>query len=104
MTVEERLTGGAEENEQLLHNPKSGVDVAFMHGGIVRPQDRGNLTMLMALYYEPLWIFLPRSGNADATGMSSAASRSPSARREAAPEPSSSRCLPPTASPAPTPG
>ena len=57
VTVEERLTGGAEENEQLLHNPKSGVDVAFMHGGIVRPQDRGNLTMLMALYYEPLWIF-----------------------------------------------
>jgi TRAP-type uncharacterized transport system substrate-binding protein len=57
VTVEERLTGGAEENEQLLHNPKSGVDVAFMHGGIVRPQERGNLTMLMALYYEPLWIF-----------------------------------------------
>ena len=57
VTVEERLTGGAEENEQLLHNPKSGVDVAFMHGGIVRPQERGTLTMLMALYYEPLWIF-----------------------------------------------
>jgi TRAP-type uncharacterized transport system substrate-binding protein len=57
VTVEERLSGGAEENEQLLHDPKSGVDVAFMHGGIVRPQERGNLTMLMALYYEPLWIF-----------------------------------------------
>ena len=57
VTVEERLTGGAEENEQLLHDPKSGVDVAFMHGGIVRAQERGNLTMLMALYYEPLWIF-----------------------------------------------
>jgi TRAP-type uncharacterized transport system substrate-binding protein len=57
VTVEERLTGGAEENEQLLHDPKSGVDVAFVHGGIVQPQERGNLTMLMALYYEPLWIF-----------------------------------------------
>jgi TRAP-type uncharacterized transport system substrate-binding protein len=57
VTVEERLTGGAEDNEQLLHNPKSGVDVAFMHGGIVRPQEYGNLTMLMTLYYEPLWIF-----------------------------------------------
>ena len=57
VTVEERMTGGAEDNEQFLHNPKSGVDVAFMHGGIVRPQERGNLTMLMALYYEPLWIF-----------------------------------------------
>src|SRR6478735_5730138 len=57
MTVEERMTGGAEDNEQLLHNPKSGVDVAFMHGGIVQPRERGNLTMLMTLYYEPLWIF-----------------------------------------------
>lgn len=57
VTVEERLTGGAEENEQLLHDPKSGVDVAFMHGGVVRPEERGNLVMLMALYYEPLWIF-----------------------------------------------
>ena len=57
VSVEERMTGGAEDNEQFLHNPKSGVDVAFMHGGIVRPQERGNLTMLMTLYYEPLWIF-----------------------------------------------
>ena len=57
VTVEERLTGGADENEQLLHDPKSGVDVAFMHGGVVRPEQRGNLVMLMALYYEPLWIF-----------------------------------------------
>ena len=57
VTVEERLTRGADENEQLLHDPKSGVDVAFMHGGVVRPAERGNLVMLMALYYEPLWIF-----------------------------------------------
>jgi TRAP-type uncharacterized transport system substrate-binding protein len=57
VTVEERLTGGADENEQLLHDPKSGVDVAFMLGGVVRPAERGNLVMLMALYYEPLWIF-----------------------------------------------
>ena len=38
VTVEERVTGGADENEQLLHDPKSGVDVAFMHGGVVRPR------------------------------------------------------------------
>ncbi len=57
VTVEERLTGGADENEQLLHDPKSGVDVAFMHGGVVQPAERGNLVMLVALYYEPLWIF-----------------------------------------------
>jgi TRAP-type uncharacterized transport system substrate-binding protein len=57
VTVEERLTGGADENERLLHDPRSGVDVAFMHGGVVRPADRGTLVMVAALYYEPLWIF-----------------------------------------------
>ena len=57
ITVEERLTGGADENERLLHDPKSGIDVAFLHGGVVRPTDRGSLVMLFALYYEPLWIF-----------------------------------------------
>ena len=57
VTVEERMTGGAEENERLLSDPGSGVDVAFMHGGVVRPSDHGKLVMLAALYYEPLWIF-----------------------------------------------
>ena len=57
VTVEERMTGGADENERLLRDPKSGVDVAFVHGGVVRPDDRGSLVMLAALYYEPLWIF-----------------------------------------------
>ena len=32
ITVEERLTGGADENERLLHDPNSGIDVAFLHG------------------------------------------------------------------------
>jgi TRAP-type uncharacterized transport system substrate-binding protein len=63
VTVEERSTGGADENEQLLHDPQSGVDVAFMHGGVVRPAKRGNLVMLVALYYEPLWIFYRDSAN-----------------------------------------
>ena len=57
VAVEERLTGGADDNESLLHDPKSGVDVAFMHGGVVRSTERGNLVMLASLYYEPLWIF-----------------------------------------------
>jgi len=57
VTVEERLTRGADENEQLLRDPSSGVDVAFVHGGVVRPAEQGNLVMLAAVYYEPLWIF-----------------------------------------------
>jgi TRAP-type uncharacterized transport system substrate-binding protein len=57
VTVEERITAGADENEALLHDPKSGVDVAFMQGGVVAPADQGNLMMLATLYYEPLWVF-----------------------------------------------
>ena len=56
VTVEERLTGGADENEQLLHSRKSGVDVAFMHGEVVRPRDPANLTQLDGLRYKRLAI------------------------------------------------
>jgi TRAP-type uncharacterized transport system substrate-binding protein len=57
VTVEERLTGGAGENERLLRDPGSGVDVAFLSGGVVRPDQRGDMAMLASLFYEPLWIF-----------------------------------------------
>ena len=57
VTVEERITAGADENLQLMLDPKSGVDVAFMQGGVApNPQD-GNLKMVASLYYEPLWVF-----------------------------------------------
>src|SRR4029453_17261364 len=55
VTVQERLTGGADENARLLLDPKSGVDVAFVHGGGVAAPEAANLLMLAALYYEPLW-------------------------------------------------
>ena len=57
VTVDERITAGADENLQLLLDPKSGVDVAFMQGGVApNPQD-SNLKMVASLYYEPLWVF-----------------------------------------------
>ena len=62
VTVEERLTGGADDNKRLLLDPHSGVDVAFMHGGIVQLPERDRLVMLVALYYEPLWIFYRSAG------------------------------------------
>jgi len=65
VTVEERLTGGAVDNAKLLADPKSGVDVAFMQGGIIPAADQGNIVMLASLYYEPLWIFY--SGKATLT-------------------------------------
>ena len=57
VTVVERITTGADENASLLRDPQSGVDVAFMLGGVVPPAEREGLEMLAALYYEPLWVF-----------------------------------------------
>ena len=57
VVLDERLTVGADENLKLLEDPKSGVDVALMQGGVaVNPED-SNLVMLASLYYEPLWLF-----------------------------------------------
>ena len=60
--VEERLTNGAADNLRLLLDPKSGVDVAFMQGGVAALPAADALVMLASLYYEPLWIFYRDSG------------------------------------------
>jgi len=57
VTVVERMTGGAGENAALLRDPKSGVDVAFMEGGVIPPADRPDVVMLASLRYEPIWVF-----------------------------------------------
>jgi TRAP transporter TAXI family solute receptor len=57
VVVEERLTEGAVENLRLLRDPNSGVDVAFMQGGIATAGDAESVEMLASLYYEPLWVF-----------------------------------------------
>ena len=57
IVVEERQTAGARENLELLLDPKSHVDVAFMQGGIATSPAADDLVMLASLYYEPLWIF-----------------------------------------------
>ena len=57
VTVVERITAGADENARLLSDPHSGVDVAFMLGGVVPSAEREGLEMIAALYYEPLWVF-----------------------------------------------
>jgi len=55
--VVERMTSGAVENLDLLRDPKSGVDVALMQGGIAAPADNEQIVMIATLYYEPLWVF-----------------------------------------------
>jgi TRAP-type uncharacterized transport system substrate-binding protein len=57
VTVEERVTNGPGDNRQLLLDPKSGVDVAFMQGGGARFPGANNLAMIASLYYVPMWIF-----------------------------------------------
>jgi TRAP transporter TAXI family solute receptor len=55
--VDVRMTQGASDNLKLLLDPKSGVDVAFMQGGVATFPEADSLVMLASLYYEPLWIF-----------------------------------------------
>lgn len=57
VTVDERVTAGADENLKLLLDPKSGVDIAFMQGGVASSPEDTDLVMLASLYYEPLWVF-----------------------------------------------
>jgi TRAP-type uncharacterized transport system substrate-binding protein len=56
VVVEERFTQGAAENLSLLRDPRSGVDVAFLQGGIASPAP-DDVVMIASLYFEPLWVF-----------------------------------------------
>ena len=49
-------SAGSLENLKRLTDPKSGVDVAFVQGGVARGTDISNLVSLGSLFYEPLAI------------------------------------------------
>ena len=57
VTVEQRLTAGADHNLRLLEDPHSGVDIGFTQGGIAKFPEANNVVMLSNLYYLPMWIF-----------------------------------------------
>ena len=62
ITVELRPTQGAAENLQLLRDPNSGVDIAFVQGGADEQLQgdndaEGQLVALGSLFYEPVWLF-----------------------------------------------
>jgi hypothetical protein len=63
ITVELRRTQGAAENLDLLRNPMSGVDIAFVQGGADAEQATPNeetevdLVSLGSMFYEPVWLF-----------------------------------------------
>jgi TRAP-type uncharacterized transport system substrate-binding protein len=52
-----RTTAGGVENLDLLSDPKSGVQVGFVEGGIPRDTDLSNVDSLGTLCYEPMWFF-----------------------------------------------
>lgn len=61
IAVELRATQGAVENLALLRDPRSGVDAAFVQGGVGGlgqvDDDAHDLTSLGSLFYEPVWLF-----------------------------------------------
>ena len=66
MTVVEKITEGPGENLDLLSNPKSGVDIAFVQGGQAESSQAKDMVMIASLYYQPLWIFVRRGESFDA--------------------------------------
>jgi TRAP transporter TAXI family solute receptor len=57
VTLDVRVTSGSVENVQLLEDPQSGVDLAFVQGGTGGAARTGSLASLGSLYFEPLWVF-----------------------------------------------
>lgn len=50
-------TKGAQENVNLLLDPKSQIDIAFMQSGLIDPGAADNLETLGSIGYEPIWLF-----------------------------------------------
>lgn len=61
----ERQTEGVGENLQLLADPASGVDIAFVQGGQANEPAARKLVMIASLYYQPLWIFMRHGEGVD---------------------------------------
>ena len=55
--LELRETGRTEENFGLLQNPGSGVQIAFVYGGISNGEHAPGLLSLGIIYRTPFWIF-----------------------------------------------
>ncbi len=55
--LELRPSSGAVENVARLRDPKSGVSLAFVQGGVAHAADPPVLQTLGSMYYEPLWVF-----------------------------------------------
>ena len=59
MKVELRVTNGAKENLGLLNDPKSGIQLAFMQGGISNGTLAPDLMSLGRIDHQIFWLFYP---------------------------------------------
>lgn len=50
-------TKGAQENVDLLLDPNSGIDLAFVQSGLIDPSKADKLETLGSIGYEPIWVF-----------------------------------------------
>jgi TRAP transporter TAXI family solute receptor len=62
ITLELRETDGPMKSLDVLHEEDSGVDMAFLEGGVATQDpdaeaDSEDLVSLGSLYYEPIWVF-----------------------------------------------
>jgi TRAP-type uncharacterized transport system substrate-binding protein len=55
--LELRETAGAVENVKLLQDPKSGVEIAFVTGGVSDAKHAPDVLSLGTVYSQPFWIF-----------------------------------------------
>jgi len=55
--LELRATNGSVDNLKLLNDPRSGVSVAFVQGGLTSATDSTDVVSLGTVFYEPIWIF-----------------------------------------------
>src|SRR5215472_3807822 len=55
--LELRATAGAVENVKLLQDPKSGVQIALVNGGVSDGNHAPGLLSLGTVYNQPFWIF-----------------------------------------------
>ena len=60
-----RETAGALENIRLLQDPKSGVDIAFVIGGISDRRQARELSSAGLIYNVPFWVFYPSADSLD---------------------------------------
>lgn len=59
-------TKGAQENAELILDPDSNVDAAFMQSGIINANTTAKIETLGSIAYEPMWLFY-RGADTDGT-------------------------------------